>query len=135
MKLSLAASHTIAALIQLADLPAGDLLNCRQMCVGNDMPAMFLPQLLLKMKHAGAVDGRPGRYGGYRLAKPPRAITLLEIIEAIDGKLDQYGRSEVAGMAPSTATAIDQAFAAAVGDARKRLAAVTLGDLREAKSA
>jgi Rrf2 family protein len=46
--------------------------------------ANFLVQILSYLRHAGLVESRRGKYGGYVLAKDPSAITLSEIIEAID---------------------------------------------------
>jgi Rrf2 family protein len=49
------------------------------------LPARYLEQLLLTLKRAGFLASKRGVNGGYYLAKPPREITLGQIIRAVDG--------------------------------------------------
>jgi Rrf2 family protein len=48
------------------------------------IPERFLPRVMSDLVRAGLVVGRRGRTGGYRLARPASAISLLEIIGAAD---------------------------------------------------
>ena len=50
-----------------------------------EIPVRFLPQVLGDLSRAGIVEARLGRAGGYRLAKAPAAISVLDIIEAAEG--------------------------------------------------
>jgi Rrf2 family protein len=50
----------------------------------NGIPQRFLVQILLQLKGAGLVLSIRGASGGYQLARPPREISLAEIINAID---------------------------------------------------
>ena len=49
------------------------------------LPARYLEQLLLALKRAGFLVSKRGVNGGYYLAKPPREITLGQILRAVDG--------------------------------------------------
>ena len=51
------------------------------------LPARYLEQLLLALKRAGLVDSKRGVNGGYYLAKPPREITLGQILRTVDGPI------------------------------------------------
>jgi FeS assembly SUF system regulator len=51
-------------------------------------------KVLKPLAHAGLVTGFRGASGGYKLARPPQSISLIEIVEAIEGKL---GRTECSG--------------------------------------
>jgi Rrf2 family protein len=51
------------------------------------LPARYLEQLLLALKRAGFVGSKRGVNGGYYLAKPPREITLGQIIRTVDGPI------------------------------------------------
>ncbi len=46
-----------------------------------------LYKVMERLKQAGLVWGTPGPWGGYKLAKPSNEVTLLEIYEAMEGKL------------------------------------------------
>ncbi len=49
------------------------------------IPHRFTFKILRKLTHAGVTDSIRGKGGGYRLAKAPKNITLLELVEIIDG--------------------------------------------------
>ena len=49
-------------------------------------------------EHAGAVGGRTGLNGGYQLAKPASKISLLAIVEAVDGPISVNGGVDIAGL-------------------------------------
>jgi Rrf2 family protein len=51
------------------------------------LPARYLEQLLLALKRAGFVGSKRGVNGGYYLAKPPREITLGQILRTVDGPI------------------------------------------------
>jgi Rrf2 family protein len=53
-----------------------------------DIPTGFLPQVLQELQRAGLVSSRPGRAGGYSLARLPRTITIREIVEALEGPIE-----------------------------------------------
>jgi Rrf2 family protein len=47
----------------------------------------FLETILVELRDSGLLESQRGRHGGYRLARPPEAITFSEVIRAIDGPL------------------------------------------------
>jgi len=52
-----------------------------------DLPRTFTPQVLGMLARAGVASSKAGRGGGYRLARDPRGITMLEVVEAAEGSL------------------------------------------------
>lgn len=50
------------------------------------LSAPFLRQILGQARRAGLVESRPGRTGGYALARPAREITVAQVLEAFGGK-------------------------------------------------
>jgi Rrf2 family protein len=95
-------------------VPIGELARRRE------IPVQFLEQLFAAMRRAGILRSQRGVKGGYSFARPPHEITVLEIVELLDGPL---GR-EAEGIFAEAATA-----------ARDVLAASTIGDIvdREAR--
>ena len=51
------------------------------------LPRTFTPQVLGMLARAGIAESKPGRGGGYRLARSPRKISMLEVVEAAEGSL------------------------------------------------
>lgn len=51
------------------------------------IPLKFLEAILLDLKGRGLLESRLGRKGGYRLARPPSAITIGSIIRTLEGPL------------------------------------------------
>ncbi|MDQ3722725.1 MAG: Rrf2 family transcriptional regulator [Actinomycetota bacterium] len=97
-------------------VPIGELARRR------DIPVQFLEQLFATLRRAGILKSQRGVKGGYTFARPPGEITVLEIVELLEGPL---GR-DAQGIFGSAATA-----------AREVLAASTIADIveREARAA
>ncbi len=56
------------------------------------MPVQFLEQLFSTLRRDGLLVSQRGVKGGYRLARPPEEITVLEVVQALDGKVGQEGK-------------------------------------------
>ena len=61
------------------------LLSARRIAGAMGIPVRFLPQVLGDLQRANLVEAAPGRSGGYRLTRPAAEISLLEVIEAVEG--------------------------------------------------
>lgn len=53
------------------------------------IPDQFLEQLFSTLRRAGLLDSHRGMRGGYTLSRPPEEITVLEVVQALDGKVGQ----------------------------------------------
>jgi Rrf2 family transcriptional regulator, cysteine metabolism repressor len=49
------------------------------------LPLSYLEHLVAKLRDAGLVSSTRGAHGGYRLARPSSEITMLEVVEALEG--------------------------------------------------
>lgn len=67
----------------------GATLTAQALAERRDIPEKFLVQILLQLKRAGLAQSVRGPQGGYRLAAAPDQISLLQIVEAIDGPLEE----------------------------------------------
>ncbi len=74
--LSHLARHQAAGPILIADLAAAERI-----------PKKFLERILLDLKQRGILQSRKGRGGGYLLNRPPEAISIAEVVRAMDGPL------------------------------------------------
>ena len=52
-----------------------------------DLPRAYLEQLVVSLREAGLVVSTRGAHGGYELARPPEAITMSEVLRALEGPI------------------------------------------------
>jgi Rrf2 family protein len=55
------------------------------------LPVKFLEQIMQELKEAGLIISARGKFGGYRLGKPARDVTIGEVVRLIDGPLAPIG--------------------------------------------
>jgi len=79
--------YGIRALLYLArsELPR---VKAAEIAEEMDVPMRFLHQVLQELQRMRLVTSRPSRSGGYSLARPPADITILEIVEALEGPIE-----------------------------------------------
>lgn len=87
IRLSRSTDYALMALADLAALPADQTLSARRVASGRGLPADLVAKILQGLRRAGLVRTRQGALGGYRLARPPEEVPLLEVIEAVEGPL------------------------------------------------
>jgi Rrf2 family protein len=87
MKLSRTVAYAVQASIQLAQSEGQGPIPCSRLATVGKMPERFLLQILRHLVARGILASTRGVDGGYRLDRPPDKISLLDVIEAIDGPL------------------------------------------------
>jgi Rrf2 family protein len=129
MKLSARTEYACLAMLQLAqDYDHGEPVQIRRIADEQGIPARFLVQILLQLKGASLVISTRGASGGYRLARPPRRISLAEVVEVMEGT--ERPKSN-AGKSTPLVSALLQ-FCRELGDAQhNRLDDTSLADLVE----
>jgi Rrf2 family protein len=114
--------YAVRALAELArsggagPVPIGEIARRRE------IPVQFLEGLFATLRRAGVLQSQRGVKGGYSFARPPEELTVLEVVEALEGTLG----GEATGV-----------FFDAVAALRAQLGAVTIAEVaaREAKAA
>ena len=84
LELTKRGDYAVRAMLALAGDGDGPL-SARRIAAEMAIPPRFLPQVMGDLVRAGLVEGVPGRSGGYRLSHPAAEISLLTIVEAIEG--------------------------------------------------
>jgi len=84
LELTKRGDYAVRAMIALARGGAG-LLSARSIAAEMAIPPRFLPQVMGDLVRADLVEGVTGRSGGYRLAVAAADISLLTIVEAVEG--------------------------------------------------
>lgn len=81
--------YAIRAMAELAAHP-DDLTTAAQLAQRQDIPPKYLPQIISELNRAGLLTSVRGFGGGVRLAHPAREISLLAIIEAMQGPMTMF---------------------------------------------
>jgi Rrf2 family protein len=79
----------------LAQLEPGRTASAAQLAGYFDLPAPYLAKQLQTLVRAGVLTATTGPRGGFRLARPAAEITLLHIVEAVDGTSAPYECREI----------------------------------------
>ena len=108
--------YAVLALAELARSGGAEPVPIGELARRRDVPVQFLEQLFAVLRRAGVISSQRGVKGGYRFAREPSTITVLEIVELLDGKLGAGAES---------------IFAEAAEAARAVLAASTIADVVE----
>lgn len=87
MEITKAADYGLRAMYRLGQAPMNTSALIGDIANEMKIPAQFLHKVMPRLVKAGLVRSRRGARGGYRLAKPPTDISLLEIVQAIDGPI------------------------------------------------
>jgi Rrf2 family protein len=85
LELTKRGDYAVRAMLALTRGAGNGLLSARRISDAMTIPVRFLPQVLADLQRAGLVEAAPGRAGGYRLARAASEISLLDVIEAVEG--------------------------------------------------
>ncbi|MEZ4503610.1 MAG: Rrf2 family transcriptional regulator [Dehalococcoidia bacterium] len=77
--------YAVRAVLELARHHGRGRRKAREVSTVTDVPPRYLPQILGSLVQRGFLLATAGPEGGYELARPPDEITLLEVVEAIEG--------------------------------------------------
>lgn len=86
-QLTRASDYALRVMTRLAELPRGQIIHLPALANSENVPSHFLSKILQHLTHAGFIKSHRGAAGGYSLEKDPADITLLEVIEAIEGPI------------------------------------------------
>jgi Rrf2 family transcriptional regulator, cysteine metabolism repressor len=108
--------YAMLALAELAQRAGPEPVPIGELARRRAVPVQFLEQLFATLRRAGIISSQRGVKGGYRFARDPSEVTVLEVVELLDGPL---GRDA------------EGVFADAARAARDVLAATTIADIIE----
>jgi Rrf2 family protein len=94
------------------------------------MPERFLLQILRNLVTHGILRSTRGVDGGYMLTRPPEEISLLEVIEAIEGPMNA-DNSAAEGLDDSTQIKLRTALVEITETSRQQLEAIKFSQLLE----
>jgi len=87
MRLSAKSEYGLLALIDLASSWDQGPVSVREIAERQSIPPKFLEQLFVSLRKAGLVKAMRGARGGFALDRHPSEISVLEVVEALEGPL------------------------------------------------
>ena len=87
MELTRKGEYAIRGIIYLAQQPAGRVSLISEIAAASDVPQTFLAKIFQSFAKLGLVTSSRGTGGGFILARPAAAITLREVVEAVEGPI------------------------------------------------
>ncbi|MEM7519812.1 MAG: Rrf2 family transcriptional regulator [Pseudomonadota bacterium] len=101
MKLSTKGRYAMVALADLALQPADRLVPLSEISERQDLSLPYLEQLFVKLRRAGLVSSVRGPGGGYKLARAANEIRVVDVLTAVDEKVDAMHKGAGASGASS----------------------------------
>jgi Rrf2 family protein len=86
--------YGITALLALAEFYNSGLLQIKDIASRCDIPHQYLEQIFNRLGKTGIIKSTRGKKGGYELAKPPEQITVLHIVNALEGDIEFVSKSD-----------------------------------------
>jgi Rrf2 family protein len=87
MQITRQADYAVRAIIYLSMLNPGEKASTKTIAENQSIPLSFLAKIIAQLSVAGIITTLRGAKGGVSLAKPPEEISVLEVVEAIDGPI------------------------------------------------
>jgi Rrf2 family protein len=128
MKLTQTVAHAIHAALRLAEHDETTPFACNKLAAQGEMPERYLLQLLRDMAKQGVLISTRGGGGGFMLARPPKEISLLEVIEAVEGPL-KAALPLRADFPRSAGKRLEEVLQGLTEEVRRQLNDVSLADL------
>jgi len=79
--------YAVKALAELARRGSGAPVPIGEIAKAREIPVQFLEGLFAQLRRAGILQSQRGVKGGYTFARPPAEVTVLEVVELLEGEL------------------------------------------------
>ncbi|MGO8751081.1 MAG: RrF2 family transcriptional regulator [Thermoguttaceae bacterium] len=128
MKLSQSVTYAVHAALRLAETKDSGPISCGKLAEIGHMPERFLLQILRDLAKQGILLSARGGGGGFTLERQPQNISLLEMIEAVEGPLGS-GLPLKSNFPEDAGDKLQAALNQIADQTRRQLAAIKLSDL------
>src|SRR5438132_13286798 len=98
--------YAVLALAELARSGGSEPVPIAELARRREIPVQFLEQLFATLRRSGVLRSQRGVGGGYSFARPPAEVTVLEVVELLDGPVGQDARGVFAEAAEAARTVL-----------------------------
>ncbi len=85
MQITRATDYAVRVMIHLAGLPAGSRVRQAELSKATDVSGHFLSKVLQQLVRSGLIRSQRGSGGGFAIAVPANNVSLLDVVEAVEG--------------------------------------------------
>jgi Rrf2 family protein len=125
--------YAVRALVELA-VADGATVKGDRLATAQGIPLKFLENILAELRRAGIVGSQRGAEGGYRLARAADAVSVADVIRAVEGPLaDVHGTPPEDLQPPGAAAPLREVWLATRAALRSVLEEVTVADIARAE--
>ncbi|WP_194244315.1 RrF2 family transcriptional regulator [Nonomuraea phyllanthi] len=143
MRMNAGVEWALHSCLNLTWIEPGETVTATKLAAFYDLPAAYLNKQLQALAKAGILASTSGPRGGFRLARRPEDITLLDVVTAIEGREEAFRCNEILRQGPGGRADVDYRAACLISQAmsgaelawRKELAGRTIADLKAAVEA
>ena len=128
LKISKQVDYALQFLAAVSQLKTGDCLSVNRFAQESRLSFLFLQKIVRQLKQDGLVASLHGPRGGYRLTRPLLAISLLEVIEAVEGKYGITACTRSKGCVKDGRCAVEHKFKDLNRTITRQLEAVSVAD-------
>ena len=131
MKISRSTGYALLAVGYIAQHEDQKIILSHDISKKYDIPLEYLLKILQQLVRANVLRSKRGPRGGFSLARPPRKITMLQIVEAVDGPIvNQLNLTEHAH-GEKFSVKVEKVYTKAIAEARSVFEKAKLSDLIE----
>lgn len=109
MKMSEGVEWALHSCVNLAWSGPDRAVSAARLAAWHDLPAAYLNKQLQALARAGIVTSTPGPRGGFRLARPLDAISLMDVVAAVEGPEEAFRCAEIRQQGPGAGGPADYA--------------------------
>ena len=129
MRVTAKVDYAVRALVELA-AAEGATVKGDRIAEAQGIPLKFLENILAELRRAGIVGSQRGADGGYRIARDPDAVTVADVVRAVEGPLaDVHGTPPEDLDPPGVAAPVREVWVATRAALRSVLEVVTVGQI------
>jgi Rrf2 family protein len=118
--------YAVSALVELHRFGNAGPVPIAELARRRNIPVQFLEQLFATLRRAGILRSQRGVKGGYSFARPASEVTVLEVVELLDGPLGRGSDGVFAQAAAAAGAVLGDATIAGVVDAEARTAGAAM---------
>lgn len=133
MRVSRSTGYALLAVGYIAKHQREKIVLSQDISKQYDIPLEYLLKILQQLVRANVLRSKRGPRGGFSLAKPPKRITMLQVIEAVDGPLSGQLNLSEQSHGERFSVRAEQAYEKAIGQARSVFEKTKLANLVQGK--